>query len=67
MFGELPRPLLTSVVVDGAAGLALAAQALEDRLMLHLRTLCPNVLRAEAQRRRQGRARSVDPPFYRLT
>jgi hypothetical protein len=50
MFGELSPPLMTPVFVDDA-GLALAAPALEAGLILHLRTLSHNVLRAEAQRR----------------
>jgi hypothetical protein len=62
IFGELSPPLMTPMFVDGAAGLALAAPALEGGLMLHLRTLSHNVLRAEAQRRGLGRARSDDPP-----
>jgi hypothetical protein len=62
VFGELLPPLMTPVFVDGAAGLALAAPALEGGLVLHLRTLSHNVLRAEAQRRGLGRARSDDPP-----
>jgi hypothetical protein len=50
MFGELSPPLMTPVFVDDA-GLALAVPALEGGLILHLRTLSHNVLRAEAQRR----------------
>jgi hypothetical protein len=53
---------MTPVFVDGAAGLALAAPALEGGLVLHLRTLSHNILRAKAQRRGLGRARSDDPP-----
>jgi hypothetical protein len=41
-------PLMKPVFVDGAAGLALAAPALEGGLVPHLRTLSLNVLRAEA-------------------
>jgi hypothetical protein len=62
VFEELSPPLMTLVFVDGAAGFALAAPALEGGLVLHLRTLSYNVLRTEAQRRGLGRARSDDPP-----
>jgi hypothetical protein len=62
IFGELSPSLMTPVFVNDAAGLALAAPALEGGLMLHLRTLSHNVLRAEAQQRGLGRARSDDPP-----
>jgi hypothetical protein len=54
---------MTSVFVDGAAGLALAALALEGGLVLHLRTLYHNVLKAKAQRRGLGRARSDNLPL----
>jgi hypothetical protein len=57
IFGELSPLLMTPVFIDGAADLALAAPALEGGLMLHLRTLSHNVLRAEAQRKGLGRAR----------
>jgi hypothetical protein len=53
---------MTPVFVDGAARARPAAPALEGGLMIHLRTLSHNVLRAEAQRRGLGRARSDDPP-----
>jgi hypothetical protein len=53
---------MTPVFVCGAAGLALSAPTLEGGLILHLRTLSHNVLKAEAQRRGLGRARSDDPP-----
>jgi hypothetical protein len=53
---------MTPVFVDGTAGLALAAPVLEGGLVLHLHTLSHTVLRAEAQRRGLGRARSDDPP-----
>jgi hypothetical protein len=46
--------------VDGAAGLILAVPALDGGLMLHMRMLSHNVLRAEAQRRGLGRARLED-------
>jgi hypothetical protein len=62
VFGELSPPLKTPVFVDGAAGLTLAAPALEGGLVLYLRTLSHNVLRAKAQLRGLGRARSDDPP-----
>jgi hypothetical protein len=62
MFGELSLPLMTPVFVDGEAGLALTAPALEGGLILHLRTLSHNVLRAEAQRKSLKRPRSDDPP-----
>jgi hypothetical protein len=62
VFGELSRTLMSPVFVDCAAGLALAAPSLEGGLVLHLRTLSDNVLRANAQRRGLGRARPVDPP-----
>jgi hypothetical protein len=61
MFGELSPPLMTPVFVDGAARAKPAAPKLEGGLVLHLRTLS-HVLRAEAQRRGLGRARSDDPP-----
>jgi hypothetical protein len=60
MFGVLSPPLMTPVFFDGAAGLALAAPALESGLILHLRMLSHNVLRAEMQRRGLGRTRSDD-------
>jgi hypothetical protein len=54
---------MTPVFFNSAAGLALAAPALEGGLILHLRTLSHNVLMAEAQRRGLGRAHSDDPPL----
>jgi hypothetical protein len=62
MIRKQSPPLMKPVFVDGAAGLALAAPVLEGGLTLHLRTLSSNLLRAEAQRRGLGRARSDDPP-----
>jgi hypothetical protein len=62
MFGELSPSLMTPVLIDGAAGLALATPALEGGLIFHLRMLFHSVLRAEAQRRGLVRARSDDPP-----
>jgi hypothetical protein len=53
---------MTPVFVDGAARARPAAPTLEGGLVLHLRTLSHNVLRAKAQRRSPGRARSDDPP-----
>jgi hypothetical protein len=51
MLGELSPLLMTPVFVDDAARARPAAPKLEGGLVLHLRTLSHNVLRAEAQRR----------------
>jgi hypothetical protein len=62
MFEEFSPPLMSTVFVDDAASLALAVPAVECGLILHLRMLSPSVLRAEAQRRGLGQARSDDSP-----
>jgi hypothetical protein len=62
MFRELSPPLMTSVFVNDAAGLAITTPALEGGFILHLPPLYPNVLRVNACRRGFGRARSDNLP-----
>jgi hypothetical protein len=53
---------MTPVFVDDAAMARPNAPKLEGGLVLHLCTISHNVLRAKAQRKGLGRARSDDPP-----